>query len=609
MLPILRSFLVLCVVAAVAGAQQPNTGTASAVWGGVDGPPWPISVAVPTVGTLSFVVSGVPNQPFTLVQAPAGLTPGFWNTPYGLVDMNLSGGFVFVVDGIAGNSFLDNFANTGSTGTSSWNLNLSGMSAGYLGGLQVLIGDPSAPSGYRLTAATQITVHQFSTVYVSASTGAPGNPGTQAAPLSTIAAGIALAATLTPAWVHVASGTYVETPTFATAVSIRGGFDPATWTPSASPTIVQVSQEGAIASGALAVALESLTFQAANASGALVGGSGPSYYYSGAPSTAMRLQGGSDVIFTSCTFTAGSGVNGIPGTPGQAGAAGAAGATGSPGGPGSGGGEGGAGAGNGGDGGLGGYASASGEDGDPGTYYGAPAAAGGPGGAANTFCFSGGAGSPGQPGGAAIGNALNGAGGGGWLFGPGRWISMSGQDGTTPTQLLFGSGGGGGGGGAGHPTVTGLCFATRGAGGGGGGSSGGPGTHGTGGTGGGCSIGVSVVASSATFVDCTFNPGTAGHGGAGGAYGPGGAGGAGGPGGPAGSASGAGGSGGAGGAGAAGGGGGGGAGGMSVGVARLGSPNVTFVGTTTFNPGTPGAGGAPGWTINGGVNGLSQLMY
>src|SRR5687767_4986450 len=57
-------------------AQQPNSVTASAIWGGVNGPPWPISVSAAAPGSLNYIVSGLPNQPFALAHAPAGLAAG-----------------------------------------------------------------------------------------------------------------------------------------------------------------------------------------------------------------------------------------------------------------------------------------------------------------------------------------------------------------------------------------------------------------------------------------------------------------------------------------------------------------------------------------------------
>ena len=69
---------VFCIAFLVSGAsgQQPNSPTASAIWGGVNGPPWPINVTVAPIGTLTYVVTGIPFQPYALVQSPAGVVAG-----------------------------------------------------------------------------------------------------------------------------------------------------------------------------------------------------------------------------------------------------------------------------------------------------------------------------------------------------------------------------------------------------------------------------------------------------------------------------------------------------------------------------------------------------
>src|SRR5262249_34919154 len=150
-------------------------------------------------------------------------------------------GYDFVVNGLSPAAPLDFFANTGPTGTSSWTLNLPPSLAGSLGGFQTLVGDPTSPAGFTLSAATSINVvlpptHVF---YVSGATGLAGNPGTAALPVNTITAGLALAAANAPAWVRIASGTYAESPTFPDGVTVFGGLDHTTWLFSATPTVVQ----------------------------------------------------------------------------------------------------------------------------------------------------------------------------------------------------------------------------------------------------------------------------------------------------------------------------------------------------------------------------------
>lgn len=68
--------------------------------------------------------------------------------------------------------------------------------------------------------------------YVSETTGDDANPGTQAEPLETIAAGIAAAQRIVPGAlldVYVAEGLYDENIDVVEGVSLIGGFDPASW--------------------------------------------------------------------------------------------------------------------------------------------------------------------------------------------------------------------------------------------------------------------------------------------------------------------------------------------------------------------------------------------
>lgn len=197
-------------------------------------------------------VSGGPNRGYALVLASGGATAGFGTTPFGVIDVNLNGGFTILMDGLfmsTGTAF-DAFAHLNASGVSTLPLPLSLLSPSQQT-LQALIADPSDPSGYRLTAATDLTITASAgIIYVSATTGAPGNPGTQAAPLDTISGGIAASAGAGPLHppVFVASGTYNESPAFVNGVSVYGGLDPMTWAPAIGPpTTVNVGTIAAMA--------------------------------------------------------------------------------------------------------------------------------------------------------------------------------------------------------------------------------------------------------------------------------------------------------------------------------------------------------------------------
>jgi hypothetical protein len=589
------SLVSILAVSSSAAAQQPNTPTASAVWGGTNGPTWPIGVTATPSVPLTFAVSGFPFQPYLLAHAPAGLAAGAIPTPFGIVDLDLSLGLDFVLNGFGGTAPLDFFATTGPTGTSSWSFNLSPSMVGSLGGFQTLVGDPTSPGGYKLSAATSINVVPVQVFYVSSTTGAPGNPGTMAAPVQTISQALALAAAAAPAWVRVASGTYAESPTFQSGVTVFGGLDPVTWLSSPAPSVIQVSAGGAVIAASASPHLQSLAFQAPNATGP------------GASSIAMRVLAGAAPTFSVCTFTAGSGAAGSAGPNGTAGANGSAGGAGDTGWnytPSGAGGSAGIGGLSGGVGGTGGWQISNGSVGSPGS-----GPSGGPGGfpGGYTTCGGGftGPGGPGVPGGDGSPGAGGVAAGAGTLTGAGAFLPGNGGSGAAGAH---GSGGGGGGGGGGTANFVPSCNPANGGGGGGGGGGGFGGAPGTGGGGGGASFGVAILSASPAFLACTFNTGNGGTGGTGGNGAVGGAGGAPGPGGYGANVT-FGGPGGAGGAGGSSGGASGGSGGPSCGIARSASSVVSTSGCT-FNVGSPGSGGAGGTAPSGagaGVNGPSGL--
>ncbi|MBI1797465.1 MAG: carboxypeptidase regulatory-like domain-containing protein [Candidatus Eisenbacteria bacterium] len=408
-------------------------------------------------------------------------------------------------------------------------------------------------------------------VFVSSTTGAPGNPGTRAQPVSTIGAGLSLATSGGKPAVFVAGGVYAES--FALpAKSIIGGYDASTWTQAGALTQVNVGTTPVTIGGVTAGTIRNITFVASdNPSGS---------------SIAVAANGSGAVTFDQCTFRSGNaagGLTGTSGTPGQAGPAGSPGQPGScegnsaggPGGVGTGGCHGGAG----GNGGLAG--GTYGNFGSPGTCGGGGGGAGGPWGTPGSSGVRGAAGTAGAPG-------FNGT--PGTPFGQilaGSWSPANSAAGANGAN--GGGGGGGGGGGSGTYVPEGS-----GNGGGGGGAGGSPGSRGSGGSGGFASFAVYLFNASPTLTNCTFQSGSGGAGATGGDGGIGGAGGAGGPGGTSCTdAVGAGGNGGLGGIGGPGGGGAGGPGGPSFGVYKAGGSLPTISGAT-FAIGSGGAGGAGG---------------
>jgi hypothetical protein len=615
-------FVCACVFSVgAAAAQQPNALTASARWNGADGPPWPIAANVPATGSLTLEVSGLPNQGYALVVAPAGLAAGSILMPFGAVDLDPTAGLQIVLDGIGlGVSWLDAFANTGPSGVSTWSFPLA-PGAASIPGVQGLVLDPTSPFGLRLTAATAVQIFDFEPLYVSP-TGLPTNPGTAAAPLDSIAAACWLADDVTPhRTVRVAVGSYTRHSgslpggsyyfgvQFVDGVSVEGGLDPTTWTripgaystvlPSVySPTPIEFKDY------ALPVTISGMEFL----SGAIT--------FPGGPAVAVGIENAAPT-FLDCRFVATNGTSGSAGASGATGANGSGGgngaaastngAPGAPGGSPSGavGGIGGNGGVSGGSGGFGGLGSPIG--GGSGGFGGLPGPA----------CNSGTSGMPGQPGAVGAVGAHGAANGVAGTFFPTfefpfLWYTPDGGDGANGSAGFGGGGGGGGGATLGLPPI---CSARTGGGGGGGGGGGSGGQRGKGGVGGGASVAVLMVgASSGTlFVDCRFQTG---NGGAGGHGGPGGAGGVGGPGGAGGAATAnaaGGGAGGAGGAGGSGGGGAGGAGGMCVGIIHPVAWTPTLLGSTVYVLGVGGAGGLGGANVAGaapaGSAGLATNTY
>lgn len=591
-----RAALLILLLAAMAAAQQPNIPSATLIWGGVDGPPWPIDVVIDSTRNqrLDLQVVGVPNQPYLITNTPAGLLPSGLATPFGLLDQNFAQSYLVVLDGFNPTaSVLGAFATTGSSGSSEWVFPISFGSTSLIPGLQAAVGDPAAAGGFALTAATRLEITTTpllvpgDPVHVSPGGSDVSGRGTAGEPVETIAFALALAQSNGSTEVRVAAGTYVESVLFEDGISVLAGFD-ANFAPDPlAITRVEVGCMPARADGIVApTTLRGLTFVAA--SGTPVSPSSIAFEASNCSS---------NLVFLQCSFEAGDGSNGMGGVPGIPGIAG--------------------------------------QNGFPGTDArsrgtngsGSPAPRKGfGGGAGGDVSGGGGIGSPGLPGlGPCRGAGGPGGPGGSVSQGPGgpgfmpTCVGADGLDGAaSPLQFLSmgtvttgvaasggdglpGSGAGGGGGGGGTPSGT-FTAARIGGLGGSGGEGGGSGTGGQGGTDGGSSIGLVLVASHAHLQDCLFlggQGGTGGSGGAGGAGAPGGSGGAGAPGsGVPGSGDGA--RGGPGGNGAPGGGGGGGAGGnggSSIGVLH------DAASAPTLSPGTQLLGGQAGFPGFGGMNG------
>src|SRR5512133_678791 len=76
-------------------------------------------------------------------------------------------------------------------------------------------------------------------VYVSATSGQDGFPGTRASPVRTIGRGIALASARAPSAVRVQAGLYPESVVLASGVSIYGGYG-ADWTRNVATNVTEI---------------------------------------------------------------------------------------------------------------------------------------------------------------------------------------------------------------------------------------------------------------------------------------------------------------------------------------------------------------------------------
>jgi hypothetical protein len=437
-------------------------------------------------------------------------------------------------------------------------------------------------------------------IFVSPS-GSDGNAGTMDHPKQTITAAIT-AAQSAGKDVYADMGTYNETVTLVSGVSLYGGYDSTNkWQRAiGNESHIQSGENVGLVGNSLDLATTVQFFTITSAAGA--SGTGES-------STGVEiLSSPGPVLLQGCTVAPGAGGSGIApvaatvpqnGNPGngQNGGTSSCGAAGGPGG-----------------------AAVTGPTGGNSGIQGSGPSGGGPGGGggAGTGCCdpfgSAGNGTGGSPG----GNGNNGsdtttaAAQIGTLQSSGSYVPASGAGGTSGTAASGGGGGGSGGAAAACSSSLGCaadcefdtCNNFTSAYGGGGGAGGCGGGGGNGGGGGGGSFGVVAVGSTLTIDQCTIDAATGGAATAGGAGAGGGTAGGGTGGGTAGTDCGTGGSGGNGGVGGNGGNGSGGTGGPSICVYYSGTVSPTYTSNTCSRAGGGAAGGSGGGTAPAGYQGL-----
>jgi len=170
----LRIAAVIFVALGASLAQQPNTPNASMVVNGVSGPPYPITGVTLPVGLIQNVVvsSVATNAPFVLFGAPSLYANGWPVLGGELLDVNIGAGAFVLADGVANPAVFN-------TGAGAFVANLLLPVTATIGtqtAFQCLVADPSAPSGARLTAATDTTVSPGLTVLTLATPNDGGVP-------------------------------------------------------------------------------------------------------------------------------------------------------------------------------------------------------------------------------------------------------------------------------------------------------------------------------------------------------------------------------------------------------------------------------------------------
>jgi hypothetical protein len=143
--------------------QQPNSPQAGLLVNGANGPPFPVSAAVPAGSSATVQVTGTPNAPFALFGSATGLvSAGSGVFPGGIVDLPLTPPPGVVFDGFQNPSF-----NTGSSGSFTMFVSVplpgvppAGVPLGPVAALQAVVADATVPGGLRASAATQAIVTQ-----------------------------------------------------------------------------------------------------------------------------------------------------------------------------------------------------------------------------------------------------------------------------------------------------------------------------------------------------------------------------------------------------------------------------------------------------------------
>lgn len=163
-LVLLGGLLITVATAPALPAQQPNQPSASLVFSGRDGPPFPITAVYsvslsPSSLAIPMQVRGAPSVPFTVFLAGGVLPAGIPVAGVGLIDLDVTGPLFLLMDGI--NLFnapgaLHALAHTSGTGTATITFILTSGASGFHFAAQAVIADPGSPTGFTFTAATDL---------------------------------------------------------------------------------------------------------------------------------------------------------------------------------------------------------------------------------------------------------------------------------------------------------------------------------------------------------------------------------------------------------------------------------------------------------------------
>lgn len=148
----MRIALCFCLLAALVGAQQPNTLPATMTVNGVTGPPYPIQgLSVQGGNTATIDITGNANQPFILAHAGGFSLPGL-NVLGGLLDLEL-GSLEVILDGFNVAPWL---ASTDASGSWSNSYNVPNNIPQQIRSYQAAVADAASSTGVSLTAATGV---------------------------------------------------------------------------------------------------------------------------------------------------------------------------------------------------------------------------------------------------------------------------------------------------------------------------------------------------------------------------------------------------------------------------------------------------------------------